>query len=132
MAPTVEDGDGAEEEIEIQEESQEVEPLAIAPSPLKPCPGDVELHRLTHLPFRDWCPECLMGRGLGEARGRHAGRQHGVPIVGVDCFYMTSGGFMGRKETGFPEAGEGKRQLNGARDKGTLSKAWWCAAMRPR
>ena len=31
VAPTVEDGDEAEEEIEIQEESQEVEPLAIAP-----------------------------------------------------------------------------------------------------
>jgi len=31
VAPTVEGDDEAEEEIEIQEETQEVEPLAIAP-----------------------------------------------------------------------------------------------------
>ena len=112
----------AEEEIEIQEESQEVGPLAVAPSPVKPSPAEIELHRLTHLPFRDWCLECLMGRGLGEARGRHAGRQHGIPIVGVDYFYMTSTGFVDRKETGFAEDEDGEKQLNEARDKGEVVK----------
>ena len=136
MAPTVEEssdvpdtplaeGPGthdAEEEIEIQEESQEVETLAVAPSPVKPSPADIEIHRLTHLPFRDWCPECVMGRGLGEARGRHTGRQHDVPIVGVDYFYMTSTGFVDRKGSGFAENEDGEKQLNEARDKGELVK----------
>ena len=101
-----------------------MEPLTIAPSPVKPSPADVELHRLTHLPFRDWCPECLMGRGLGEARGRHAGRHHGVPVVGVDCFYMTSGGLLAGAETGFAETEEGEKQLNEARDQGDVVKCF--------
>ena len=99
-----------------------MEPLTIAPSPVKPSPTDVEQHRLTHLPFRDWCPECLMGRGLGEARGRHAGRHHGVPVVGVDYFYMTSSGIQTRAETGFADTEEGEKQLNEARDKGDVVK----------
>lgn len=132
MAPAVEDGDEAEEEIEIQEDSQEVELMASAPSQVKPCRADVELHRFTHLPVRGWCPECFMGCGLGEVRGRHAGRQHGVLIVGVACFYMTSSGFMGRKETGFAEAEEGEKQVNEARGKGEILKCLVCAAMRPK
>ena len=25
---------------------------------------EIEEHRLTHLPFRDWCKECVQGRGM--------------------------------------------------------------------
>ena len=70
--------------IEINEESEEAEPLRIAPSPKQPSAADVELHRITHWPYRSWCEECVKGRGLGEQRGTHAGRAHEVLIVGLD------------------------------------------------
>ena len=84
--------------IEIQDEVEEAEPLRIAPSPKQPTAADVELHRITHWPYRSWCEECVKGRGLGEQRGTHAGRVHEVPIVGLDYFYMTEKGLEYRSE----------------------------------
>ena len=55
------DGDNGDWAI-INEESQEVEPIATAPSPTAPSPAEIEEHRLTHIPFRNWCRECMMGR----------------------------------------------------------------------
>jgi hypothetical protein len=31
--------------------------------------------------YRSWCQHCVAGRGLGEQRGRHVGRKHGIPQV---------------------------------------------------
>ena len=80
------------------QEGEEVEPLRKAPSPAMPSAAEVEEHRLTHVPYRCWCPECNMGRGLGEQRGTHAGRAHEIPIVGVDFWYITTGGIKRRDE----------------------------------
>ena len=81
--------DDAAEDVDIQDEG-EVEPLVVSTSPVQPTAAEVEEHRVTHLPFRRWCRECMMGRGLGEQRGRHAGRSHSIAIVGVDYFFITS------------------------------------------
>ena len=78
--------------IEIEDEAEEAEPLKIAPSPEQPSAADIELHRITHWPYRNWCEDCVNGRGLGEQRGTHAGRAHGVPIVGLDYIYMREKG----------------------------------------
>ena len=51
---------------------------------------------MTHIPFRSWCPHCVQGRGLGEKRGRRVGRQHEIPRVGIEYWYMTSKGLMKR------------------------------------
>ena len=75
--------------IEINDEAEEAEPLRIAPSPKQPTSAEVELHRITHWPYRSWCEECVKGRGLGEQRGRHVGRAHSIPIVGLDYSYIT-------------------------------------------
>ena len=66
-------------DVEIQDE-EEAEPLAVSPSPLMPSAAEVEAHRITHIPFRRWCRECMMGRGIGEQRGRHAGRPTRLPL----------------------------------------------------
>ena len=58
--------EGAEEEIVSEEIEVEVEPLRIAPSPQKPSASEVEEHRITHIPCRSWCRECVEGRALGE------------------------------------------------------------------
>ena len=31
-----------------------------------PTAEEMETHRATHLPYRSWCEDCVMGRGSGE------------------------------------------------------------------
>ena len=106
--------------IEIQDE--DVEPLKIAPSPIQPSQADIEEHRLTHVPYRSWCPECVEGRGLGEQRGRHAGRAHEIPVVGIDYFYITEHGPQIRSELTSAEDSEGDKLTTDARRKGDIVK----------
>ena len=95
-------GDQDYTENEVVEISQEHEPIKIAPSPTLPSPAEVEEHNITHIPYRSWCSHCAKGRGLGEQRGRHAGRCHTVAIVGIDYFYITADGLMKREELEHP------------------------------
>ncbi len=83
--------------IEIKNE-QETAKLKAASCPVRPSEAEVEDHRLTHLPYRNWCPECVAGRGLGEQRGRHVGRDHEIPRVGIDYWFITTGGLKTMKE----------------------------------
>ena len=51
------DGDG-------EQQVEEAEPFRKAMSPIMPPAAEVEEHRITHIPYRSWCKECNMGRGL--------------------------------------------------------------------
>ncbi len=52
-----------DEEIEIgSEPNDDVEPMKVAPSPQMPSAAEVEEHRVSHLPFRSWCRECMEGK----------------------------------------------------------------------
>ena len=118
--------DGVDDETEavnIQEED-EVEPLVVSTSPVQPTAAEVEEHRVTHLPFRRWCRECMMGRGIGEQRGRHAGRSHSIAIVGVDYFFITSRGVESKNDIigEFPEDEDGTKKLEAAREAGSIVK----------
>ena len=88
--------------IDIQDE-QEVEKLVVAPAPVRPPPAEVAEHEITHMPYRSWCDACARGRGLGEQRGRHVGRAHDIPRVGVDYWFITRGGLFKRSELDYPE-----------------------------
>ena len=82
--------------------------MRIAPSPKQPSAAEVELHRITHWPYRSWCEECVKGCELGEQRGTHVGLAHGVPIVGMDYFYMIEKGREHMSELALSDA-EAKR-----------------------
>ena len=64
MGMDLSEGDTEELEIEI-DASQDVEPLRTGPSPELPSATAVEEHRHLHVPYRDWCKFCVMGRGTG-------------------------------------------------------------------
>jgi hypothetical protein len=98
MAP-VEEEASVEDEIRI-EDDEEVEPLRIAKNPKLPSPEYVELHERMHVPYRDWCKWCNMGRGRGTPH-RHTGPST-VPIVGVDYFFITRGGVKKRGDLPYP------------------------------
>ena len=80
-------GDGAGEPEAGEPESQEVK---TGPFAYKPTPAEVELHRLTHWPYRSWCEWCIKGKAIGE---QHVRSTHvsDVPVVGADYFFLTSG-----------------------------------------
>ena len=83
------------DEVTTQEE---VAPLKAASAPTKPSAADVAEHNITHTPCRSWWGSCVEGRGLGEQRGRHAGRPPDIPRVGIDYWYITAGSIKLRKE----------------------------------
>ncbi len=116
-----------EEGMEWNEEAEEgldeeVRPMRRAFIPCKPNASEVEDHRKCHLPYRSWCPWCVMGRGLGEQRGKHAGREHTIPRVGIDYWYITSKGVEKREELDYKQDGDGETQLLEARKTGTVVK----------
>ena len=52
----------------------------------------------THIPFRDWCPYCIMGHGRGNQHRRNRGHETSMPVVGLDYFFVTKCGLKKRDE----------------------------------
>ncbi len=100
---------------------EEVRAMRQALIPNKPSASEIEEHRKCHTPYRSWCPWCVMGRGLGEQRGWHAGREHTIPRVGIDYWYITSKGVEKREELDYKADGEGEAKLLG-------SENVWCGS----
>ena len=115
-------GSASEHSDEWIEAEQETEPLRSAPAPERPPAAEIEEHRITHTPYRAWCDGCRRGRGLGEQRGRHRGRHHAIPRVGIDYWYITSGGLLSRKDTAFPETPAGNQALETERQERRVMK----------
>ena len=46
-----------------RKEKEEGRKLRSIGDPRLPSPREVEEHNLTHLPYRNWCPQCVRGRG---------------------------------------------------------------------
>jgi hypothetical protein len=110
MAPLEEQTE--EEDIQT-EDGEDVEPLKLARNPKLPSAADIEAHDRVHIPYRDWCKWCNLGRGRGIPH-RHGGGSS-VPIVGIDYFFITSEGVKKRKELEFEETPSGDELLESAR-----------------
>ena len=112
---------GEEIVIEGDDLEEEVQPTKTAPSPQLPSAEEVEEHRISHLPFRNWCRECIEGKALGEHRGANAGIESTVPVVGVDFFYLTADGMFHRSELiDYPRSEEGEAALKSARSQSNI------------
>ena len=85
------------EEIEVQDDDeQDVEQARQAHSPPQPTDQEMESHRCDHHPYRSWCKFCVMGRGRGFPHGQ--GQDSAIPVIGMDYFFITSGGVKKRDE----------------------------------
>ena len=52
-----------------------------------PSQEEVERHNLTHLPFRNWCPRCMKGRGKEAPHRKSEGGRGDLPEISLDfCF----------------------------------------------
>ena len=86
-----------EGEVTIEENNEDVEPRKHVPSPSQPSVDQVERHRADHQPYRSRCKRCVMGRGLG-FQHQSVSTKSSVPRVGVDYFFIASGGVKKRDE----------------------------------
>ena len=110
-----------DQEIAIKEESDEIEPLKMAPDPGQPTMKQLEQHRTCgHVPFRTWCKWCNMGRGRGHQH--RAGAASTIALIGLDYFYITEGGLKRRKELEFTMDDAGDAATEEARKKGEIIK----------
>ena len=117
IAPAVDKAEetGAEVQEDEVKPEEETEKIRVAPAQCRPCEAEVEEHRISHMPFRSWCQECVMGRGLGEQRGRTQGRAHEIPRVGIDYWFITADGLTKRPQREYPLNAQGDELLEKAR-----------------
>ena len=69
---------------DLDEEAGEHVPLEKR-TPMEPNAGDIARHRITHTPYRSWCPECVRGRAKADPhkdRSKEEKREH--PTVHMD------------------------------------------------
>ena len=93
-----EEEEGLAEAIEHEEEgmenpAEEAKGCRPAKNPRAPTQAERDAHDATHLPFRDWCPECVKGRRDNPA---HASKvpedENALPEVQMDyCFVRREG-----------------------------------------
>ncbi len=93
MAPLETPGDHGEVHIKDEDEA---EPVKMAKDPGQPTKEQEIEHRVDHYPYRSWCKFCVMGRGIGFQHRRTPGSS--VPRLGVDYFFITTGGVQIRDE----------------------------------
>ena len=94
----VDDQDG------VNKESEEARPVTGPPIPPTPSKEDVARHRLTHRPYRSWCPHCIRGKGRAD-RHMQSNQKHDrsdIPKLASDYF------FIGRRRA--PDRAERERK----------------------
>ena len=81
------DGDGV---VHMDEEEQvEAVPMRMVRAPDDPTASEVEQHRIAHIPYRSWCRECVLGRGISAAHAKlDAEREHLLPTVAHDYAFV--------------------------------------------
>ena len=58
---------GEESEISERDRGNENVVVRRQKEVIAPTSEEMRAHRATHIPFRNWCPECVAGRGKDEA-----------------------------------------------------------------
>ena len=66
LAPVETDLEEGEVHVEDESEEEDSAELKHAKDIVSPSRDAVEQHRVTHLPYRSWCKQCVMGRGIGK------------------------------------------------------------------
>ena len=89
-----------------------------------PSAADVEAHGLVHIPYRDWCKWCSMGRGRGTSHSHARGSL--VPHIGFDYFFIASEGVKKGKGVESQATRAGEKAISDARSQGVIIKCPKC------
>ena len=98
--------DDALEEIRLSEgdedeNGEETRKARIPRDPKKPSKEEIEEHNATHVPFRDWCPHCVLGSAPNRPHQKLNTDKYTIPHL--VCDYC----FLGDKEEGRAAGGPG-------------------------
>ena len=66
-------------------------------TPAMPSQEEMDLHRIVHLPYRLWCPECVEGFAR-EWPHRRKEVQRLIPLLSCDYLYLSEKGIFARDE----------------------------------
>ena len=81
-------GESAEEKgADESEEAREVKAPRIPDAPSR---AQVLQHRLTHRPFRSWCPHCVRGKGRADQHRKSSQKdtESDIPKLASDYFFI--------------------------------------------
>ena len=71
-------------ESDDEDNQQAIKARATA-APKQPTQQEVQEHNLTHMPYRNWCPICVQGKGRSTSHLQQTSRK---PIIQVDFAYL--------------------------------------------
>ena len=97
--PVGDEGGRPDENGEEQQEAEEVQPRRAQPSPDAPTESEMRDHKVDHLPYREWCDECV--EGFGRERAHPAGSRSSerrIPVVHLDHLFLTSHGLLAKQD----------------------------------
>ena len=84
--------DDAGEEIELsgeedEDETAEARKVKVQRDPRQPTREEIEAHNITHVPYRDWCPRCIMGSDPNRPHTKQGNAGYAIPHLVCDyCF----------------------------------------------
>ena len=83
---------------ELEAPEEEASPQKTVSRPEMPSQAEIDSHRIDHIPYRAWCPECV--EGFGRERRHHAGdvSERSIPTLACDYMYLTDKGALSREE----------------------------------
>ena len=90
-------GSASSEHVE-DVELEEVQAQKSLPTPYLPTQSERMAHRITHLPYRSWCKECVeaLAREMAHRAGTSEERQ--FPLISIDYLFLSPKGVLLREE----------------------------------
>ena len=80
--------DGEGDEIDGEEELAAPDGRVRAGPRIQPTQREREAHEATHVPFRDWCAHCMIGRGRTHIAKQNSEDESRRPIIAMDYSFM--------------------------------------------
>ena len=80
-------------EVDDMERDEDVRPMKAESTPKTPSPEEYRVHRLTHLPYRSWCPHCVRAKKRNPPHKKKSSKdaeRRTVPAIAIDYMYMTN------------------------------------------
>ena len=82
------------------ESPEEIQPARSIRTPVMPSEQELAEHRSNgHLPYRDWCPDCVEAFGREwPHKSTHGSGARTIPLISCDYLYITERGVLAKEE----------------------------------
>ena len=77
---------------------EEVQPCKQTRTPIAPTQSELDEHRIDHLPYREWCSDCVEGFGREAPHVSDEAKVSWVPMISTDYLFITKRGAFSKNE----------------------------------